>query len=130
MSRSSIAMTIPVLETKSSEKIAMTTPVLSTESTFGNRTIAFILPSSYSLETLPLPNNPAVTLREVPAHTVAALTFTWYATPARIETKRAELLAALTKDNVSVSGEVQVAQYNPPLSMPLMLRNEILITLE
>lgn len=130
VSKSSIAMTAPVLETKASEKIAMTTPVLSTESTVGDRTIAFVLPSSYTLETLPLPNNPAVTLREVPAHKVAALTFTWYATLTRIEAKKAQLLDLLAKTNTTVTGEIQVAQYNPPLSMPLMLRNEILIPVE
>lgn len=130
VSKSGIAMTAPVLEAKASEKIAMTTPVLSTEGTPSDRTIAFVLPSSYTLDTLPLPNNPAVTIREVPAHKVAALTFTWYATPARIEAKKAELRARLTAANIQVAGEIQVAQYNPPLSMPLMLRNEILIPIE
>ncbi len=130
VSKSSIAMTAPVLETKASEKIAMTTPVLSTESAVGDRTIAFVLPSSYTLETLPLPNNPAVTLREVPAHKTAALIFTWYATPNRIDNKKAQLLSLLADTNATVTGEIQVAQYNPPLSMPLMLRNEILIPIE
>jgi hypothetical protein len=81
VSKKGIAMTAPVLESQASEKISMTSPVLSTESTAGDRTIAFVLPSEYTLETLPVPNNTAVTLREVPAHTVAVLQFTWYPTP-------------------------------------------------
>ena len=130
VSKKGIAMTAPVLESQVSEKISMTSPVLSTESTAGERVIAFVLPSAYTLETLPIPNNTAVTLREVPAHTVAALTFTWYATPSRIEKKKEELISLLERDNVMPKGDIQVAQYNPPLSMPLMLRNEIIIPIE
>lgn len=130
VSKKGIAMTAPVLESQVSEKISMTSPVLSTESTVGDRVIAFVLPSAYTLETLPIPNNNAVTLREVPAHTVAALTFTWYATPSRIEKKKEELISLLERDKVSPIGDIQVAQYNPPLSMPLILRNEIIIPIE
>jgi hypothetical protein len=130
VSKSSIAMTAPVLETKTSEKISMTSPVLSTDSSSGERTIAFVLPAVSTLETLPTPNNPAVTLREVPAHKVAVLKFTWYATPARIERKKEALVSLLLRDQVTTRGDIQVAQYNPPLSMPLLLRNEILIPID
>jgi hypothetical protein len=130
VSKKGIAMTAPVLESQVSEKISMTSPVLSTESTAGERTIAFVLPSEYTLETLPVPLNTAVTLREVPAHTVAVLQFTWYATPTRIEKKKEKLIALLKRDNVTPMGDTQVAQYNPPLSMPLILRNEIIIPIE
>ncbi|QQR64791.1 heme-binding protein [Candidatus Kaiserbacteria bacterium] len=130
VSKKGIAMTAPVLESQVSEKISMTSPVLSTEGATGERVIAFVLPSTYTLETLPIPNNTAVTLREVPAHTVAALTFTWYPTPTRIEKKKEELISLLERDKVSPIGDIQVAQYNPPLSMPLMLRNEIIIPIE
>ena len=128
--KNSIAMTAPVLESTASEKIAMTTPVLSSESDTSERTIAFVLPSSYTLDTLPTPNNQAVTLREVPTHKVAVLSFTWYATPGRVEEKKAQLLSLLAQDQKKINGEIQVAQYNPPLSMPLMLRNEILVPIE
>lgn len=129
-SKTSIAMTAPVLEQPASEKISMTTPVLSSSDDTSERTIAFVLPSTYTLDTLPTPNNPAVTLREVPAHKVAALTFTWYVTANRIAAKEAALLSFLNRDHVVVTGGPQVAQYNPPLSMPLVLRNEILIPID
>ncbi|MBY0309756.1 heme-binding protein [Patescibacteria group bacterium] len=130
VSRTSIAMTAPVLETPAAEKIAMTTPVLSTPDRTGDTTVAFVLPSLYTLDTLPRPNNSAVTIREVPAHKVAAVTFTWYATATRLERKKAQLLSALARDKVTISGEVSVAQYNPPLSMPLVLRNELLVPVQ
>ena len=129
--KESIAMTAPVLESKAaSEKIAMTTPVLETAGENNERTIAFVLPSKYTLETLPTPNNNAVTFMEVPARKVAVLRFTWYASASRMEAKKALLENYLTRDNITTAGEPETARYNPPLSMPLMLRNEVLIPVE
>jgi len=124
--KESIAMTTPVLENQS-QKIAMTTPVLNTLAEDETRMISFVLPSQYTLDTLPLPNNPRVQITPVDSRTVAVLRFTWYATAERVNAKKQELLERLAKDNLSVIGDVQVARYNPPLSMPLMLRNEIII---
>jgi hypothetical protein len=129
----SIAMTSPVLESPAeakSEKIAMTTPVLERASSDTVRRIAFVLPSKYTRATLPKPNNDAVVITEVPARTVAALTFTWYPTYARTEAKKELLKSYLVRDGMTITGEVETARYNPPLSMPLMLRNEILIPVE
>jgi hypothetical protein len=130
--KESIAMTTPVLESgaASSEKIAMTTPVLEAVGENNERTIAFVLPSSYTLETLPTPNNNAVTFEAVPARKVAALTFTWYPTESRMEAKKALLMSYLNRDGKTVTGTLQTARYNPPLSMPLMLRNEVLVEVE
>lgn len=129
-SRSSISMTAPVLENKTSEKIAMTAPVIDTNKGEGSRTISFVLPSEYTLETLPMPNNPQVIITEVGSRKVAVLSFSWYATAKRVESKKEELLDLLEKDGLEVDGEVQVARYNPPLSMPLVLRNEIIIPIK
>lgn len=60
----SISMTTPVLENEvQSEKISMTTPVLENTESSGKRTIAFVLPSKYTMDTLPTPNNHAVESR-------------------------------------------------------------------
>jgi hypothetical protein len=125
-SKESIAMTTPVLEQKS-EKIAMTVPVVNTLDGNATKTVSFVLPSKYTLETLPLPNNDRVNIREVEAKKKAVLSFTWYATESRVEAKKAELQKLLAADGVEIIGETQVARYNPPLSMPLILRNEIII---
>jgi SOUL heme-binding protein len=127
--KTSIAMTAPVLET-SSEKIAMTVPVISTLDAEKSRTVSFVLPAKYTLETLPQPNNPAVKLRAVDGRKVAVLRFTWYATEDRVAAKKIDLEEKLLADNVSIIGLPQVAQYNPPLSFPFTLRNEIIIPIE
>lgn len=126
--KSSIAMTAPVLE---SQQIAMTVPVINTiDGTSNNtvrRTVSFVLPSKYTLETLPKPNNSAVTLREVPGRKVAARRFTWYATESRIASQKKRLMEKLSADGVVTVDVSQVAQYNPPISFPLTRRNEILV---
>lgn len=130
VSKASIAMTSPVLESQTSQQIAMTVPVLDTENNSEERTIAFVLPSEYTLDSLPIPNNPDVHIREVAAQKVATLNFTWYATPGRVTKKKLLLTSFLERDGVEIVGDIQVAQYNPPYSMPLILRNEIIIPIK
>jgi len=127
--KDSISMTTPVIE-ETSEKISMTTPVINTLEEESTRTISFVLPSKYTLESLPEPNNSRVTLTKVAGRKVAALSFTWYPTESRVSEKKATFINLLEKDGQKIIGAVQVARYNPPLSMPLVLRNEILIPIE
>ncbi len=127
--KTSIAMTTPVLES-GSEKIAMTVPVINTLDTDKERVVSFVLPSKYTLESLPKPNNSAVHLREVSSRKVAVRRFTGYATEERIAAQKAVLEEKLTADGFLIAGVSQVAQYNPPLSFPLTRRNEIIIPIE
>jgi hypothetical protein len=88
------------------------------------------MPSKYTMETIPKPNTDFVILKEIPARKVAALRFTWYSTEKRVEDKKLELAKKLMEDDVNIVGEFYSAFYNPPLSMPLLLRNEILVDVE
>lgn len=124
--KNKVAMTTPVID--SSSKIAMTTPVVNSEGE-NNYTIAFVMPSEYSLETLPEPNNPDVKIREVKGEKVAVLRFSWWATAKRMEKKKEQLINALKRDGLNYT-EIQSARYNPPGTPPFMLRNEIWATLE
>jgi hypothetical protein len=126
-----ISMTAPVLDTAqdSSQQISMTAPVLDT-GTVNKRSVAFVMPSKYSLESLPVPNSDKVTFAEIPERKVAVLSYGFYANETRIESKKLELLNQLQSDGVSVKGEVTSARYNPPFSMPLFLRNEVMIEID
>lgn len=117
-----VAMTTPVIN--NSEKIAMTTPVVNTEGADQTWTISFVMPSEYTLESLPTPNNDDVQIREVKGETVAALRFSWWATQSRFDKKTNELLSYLERDGLEVSN-IQTARFNPPLTAPFMLRNEV-----
>jgi effector-binding domain-containing protein len=128
----SIAMTAPVLhEKQTSEKISMTAPVLlgKTGET-GSYTVAFVMPSSYTLETLPKPNNPDVTVRVIPPKKYAALQFRGYAPEGKVARKMEGMLALLKQDNITMVGSPSVAQYNPPWTPPFMRHNEILVEVQ
>lgn len=130
-SNDEISMTAPVLENAqdTSQKIAMTAPVLDTGTT-DKRSVAFVMPSKYSLESLPVPNSDKVTFAEIPARKIAVLAYGFYANESRIAAKKLELLNRLQSDGVSVKGEVTSARYNPPFSMPLFLRNEVMVEID
>jgi hypothetical protein len=72
-----ISMTIPVSLEPKSEKISMSVPVTMQESA-GKWRMYFVMPSKYTLETLPVPNNIEVQLREVPAKKFAVVHFFWH----------------------------------------------------
>lgn len=128
-SQAKIAMTVPVQEAEK-EIIAMTAPVLEAETSESQkRVISFVMPSQYTLETLPKPNNPKVKITEVLGRKVAALRFSWFAGGNRVAAKKQKLLDLLAKDNLVPTGLPEAAFYNPPLTPPFMRRNEILIPL-
>ena len=123
-----IAMTPPVVMNAPpvSEKIAMTAPVV-----MGAATMAFVMPSKYkSIADLPKPKDERVTLVAVPARTFAALRFGWYATPARFAGKAGKLEHLLARDGVRALSKPYLASYNPPFSMPLLIRHDVLIEVE
>ena len=130
-----VAMTAPVTMTrnKGSEKIAMTAPVLmqaKEEDKDVKYTMSFMMPSSYTLDTLPKPNNPAVKLRKVGGKKIAAIRFSLNATASRVEKKTEALESALVRDGLTAVSGPQIARYNAPFSNPLLRRNEILIEIE
>lgn len=133
-----MAMTVPVnTEESTSEKIAMTAPVntekiamtvpVNTEKVQESNTykISFVMPSKYTLETLPEPNDKRIELREVPAHKVAVRRFSWTTSESAFKKHEAELLEALRHDGVETVGAVNVARYNTPWTIPFMLRSEV-----
>lgn len=129
-----ISMTAPVaIETVQSTKIAMTVPVgieASKDSGKGvNQWVfSFVMPSEYTMATLPKPLNPLVTIRELPAQRRAAITFSGFYNEAKVLEKTKALEEWIKSKQWQVSGNPQFARYNPPWSIPFMRRNEILIT--
>jgi SOUL heme-binding protein len=129
--KSSIKMTVPVMDTtKASESIAMTAPVMDTLSSSGKHIIAFTMPSSYTLENLPKPDNKDIHFRLVDRSRRAVLRYSWYATPTRVEEKKKNLADLLLSDGITMSGTIISAQYNPPLSFPLLRRNEVMVDIK
>jgi SOUL heme-binding protein len=130
-SRTTLGVSSTMMETvKAPENIAMTVPVMDTSSSSGKHIIAFTMPSKYRLDTLPKPSNANIRFRKVEKSRRAVLRYTWYATTARVEAKKKILKDRLNRDGYVIKGEFISAQYNPPMSFPLLRRNEIMVDIE
>jgi len=125
-SRAKIAMTAPVSQEPQGEKIAMTAPV-SQQRTRDKWAISFMMPASYTLETLPVPDDPAITLRLVPAHRVAAVRYSGTWSEKNYQRYLKELEAWIRDNNLKIVGEPVWSRYNPPFTLWFLRRNEILI---
>jgi hypothetical protein len=122
-----IAMTAPVQQ-QSAQKIAMTAPV--TQQTDGNSwMVRFIMPSGWTMESLPAPNDPRVTLKPVPAKRMVAIRFSGTANDDLIQAKTDELRKYAAEHKLSTIGEPLLAFYNPPWTLPIFRRNEIMFEL-
>jgi len=127
--KQSIAMTAPVSQDAGPEKIAMTAPV-SQEQTGGQWRIAFVMPSEYTMDTLPQPADPKVLLKQVPARRMAAITYSGSWSKARYEEHKALLEAFIQKQKLSPLGEPVLARYNSPFTLWFLRRNEVLIPVQ
>ncbi len=124
--RSKIAMTSPVSQKAEPEKIAMTSPVGQRKAEQG-WAVSFMMPASYTMETIPVPDDPSVVLREVPAYRAAAIRYSGRWTEKSYKKHLALLREWITSENFEVVGEPVWARYNAPFTPWFARRNEILI---
>jgi hypothetical protein len=89
--------------------------------------VQFVMPSQYTLQTIPRPKNPAVTLREVPAKWYAVVRYPGINTQSKVEDKTAELLAWIKAKGWSPVAAPQLARYDPPWTLPFWRRSEIMV---
>ena len=125
--RQNIAMTAPVAQQAASEKIAMTAPVAQTRNAAGSWVVRFTMPSAYSLQTLPVPDDSRVSLRNIAPARFAVLRFSGLAQSGDVETRSNELLALVKSHRLRAIGSVSLAQYNPPWTLWFMRRNEVMV---
>jgi len=123
--KESIEMTAPVTTTRS-EKIAMMAPV-ETSRKGDDMVMAFMMPSQYTLETLPEPTDPGVLIRQVPERVMAVLKFSGSWSEERFQEQTGKLQEWLRKHDVKAMGAPVVARYNAPWTPWFMRRNEIQI---
>lgn len=121
-----IAMTAPVVQTRS-QQIAMTAPVTQSMNDQGAWRVAFVMPPQWTLETLPVPENARVTLREEPARRMATIRFSGGPDAARFEAREVELRAWLAANDYAVTGEPLYARYDPPWIPTFFRHNEVML---
>ncbi len=130
-SQESIKMTAPVTQqpAEQSERIAMTAPVMQ-EQGEDSYLVSFMMPGNYTSDTIPLPENPSVTIVQRERKEVAVLRFAGYATEEKIKKKQARLKELLHKDNYQIEPSFYLALYNPPWTPPFMRRNEAMFLVQ
>lgn len=128
ITRSSIAMTAPVTQTPRSTTIAMTAPVTA-EPQGDSQAIAFVMPHTYTLETLPMPTDSRIHIHEVPEQRMAALRFRGYTSTSRTDTMRKKLLALLARDQIHPVGSVSYAGFHAPWTPPWQVYHEVRVAI-
>jgi hypothetical protein len=121
-----VSMTVPVTLQPRSENISMTTAASLGQSD-GQWRVEFLMPSQFTLETLPTPNNSVVNLREIPAGHYAAIRFSGLADEVVIANRTAELMNWLDNRNITPAGQPILARYNSPWTLPFLRRNEVMV---
>ncbi len=125
----SISMTSPVTQEAQSEKIAMTAPV--TQEKKGNLwRITFMMPSKYTMDGLPRPNDDRVNLTLEPPKLVAAVRYSGTWARERYEENEAKLLSWINVNGWKVTGQAIWARYDPPFMPWFLRRNEIMLPVE
>jgi hypothetical protein len=120
-------MTAPVVQARAgrSESIAMTSPVVQQPAGGESWSIQFIMPSKYTMATLPQPNDPRVRLVEIPARTFAVVRFSGLGKADAVAQHEKALDAALAGSSWRAVGEPVTWYYDPPWTVPFMRRNEV-----
>ena len=125
-SRDRVAMTAPVSQESMGEKIKMTAPV-GQQRLQEKWTVSFMMPASYTLKTLPEPEDPKVTLRQVPARRIAAVRYSGFWSEQNYLRYKLELESWIKEKGFTSVGDPIWARYNPPFTPWFLRRNEILI---
>jgi hypothetical protein len=124
--KTKIPMTAPVTQEAQSEKIPMTAPV-GQEKAGDNWRISFVMPASYTLETLPEPLDPRIKLTKIPGRLMAVHQYSGTWSQKRYEAKERQLREFIQGKGLQVVGAPVWARYNPPFMPWFLRRNEVMI---
>ncbi len=108
------------------EGIAMTAPVAMRWDE--GMVMEFMMPSQYTLETLPAPNRSNIELYEKPEVVMAGLSFGGWANDRKIANKIEELTNYLEEHGIRHTGQFQYFGYSSPYQM-INRRNDIVVQL-
>ena len=122
------------------QSISMTAPVVQTPNTrqeFESKqmAMAFMLPTSFAaVGDCPTPNDDRVKLEMKPGKIVAVKSFSGWCSETTVRRNFEQLLEAVQQDGLVESAtardhEWELAQYNPPFTIPQFRRNEIWLSL-
>jgi hypothetical protein len=113
-------------ENRQREVIAMTAPV-GQEKVEGKWLITFVMPTSYTIQTLPEPLDSRIKLMEVPETLMAAVRYAGLWNRSLYEAQENRLRDFIRRQGLEVAGPPIFARYNSPFMLWFLRRNEVLI---
>lgn len=122
-------MTAPVIQQQKGEEIAMTAPVLQ-EQQEGKWVMTFVMPETFTLETIPIPEDPKIQINKVKGKKIAVLRYSGSLGNDAIKTRSKELQDWLNQNGYKSLSSPRSAGYDPPFTIPFLRRNEIHIDVE
>jgi hypothetical protein len=128
-SRQGIEMTTPVSQKADPQRIKMTAPVGQQQVQEDKWAVSFMMPAEYTMETLPVPENPKITLRRVPGRRMAAVRYSGSWSEKGYRENKAKLETWIKTNGLKIAGTPLWARYNAPFTPWFLRRNEILIPL-
>jgi len=128
ISKEKIAMTAPVMQQKG-EKIPMTAPVTQVREN-DHWLVEFTMPSVYTMESLPKPNNSKVVLKRKEAGRCVVVRFSGLWNQNSMKENQDKLDIYVKDNDIGISGPPTYAFYNPPWTLPFLRRNEIIYTIK
>lgn len=111
---------------QSQTDMAMTAPVQQQQSE-ESWVISFVMPSSFSMDTIPTPTNNLVTIKQVPQKTYAVIQYSGWNTDRNVYKNENRLREFLRKKNLNPTGNPTFAFYDPPFKLPMFRRNEVML---
>ena len=123
-----ISMTAPVQQ-KENQKIAMTSPV---QQQLAGKSwqISFVMPSKYNMDSLPVPNNNRVRLKEILTKKFVVIEFSGSNSNENVIGHENQLMKYIEANQINIIGSPKYAFYNAPLTLPLLRRNEVMIEIK
>lgn len=91
--------------------------------------VTFTMPSRWTMDTLPRPNDDRVRLRQLPRQCFAAARFRGAPGPDVVARREAALLDAVRDAGLTPDGPTIYARYDPPWVPGILRRNELLVPL-
>ncbi len=122
-SRKKISMTAPVI---TSEKISMTTPVI-TSTNKNKMKMSFIMPSEYTLKTLPKPNSRDIKIETMKSRRLAVLRFSGFTPTSKVAKLQNKLINSLNEKKIKMKSAPFLMRYNSPWTLPFLRRNEVAV---
>lgn len=92
--------------------------------------VNFVMPSEYTMDSLPKPNNEKVTLRQIDRKTFVVIRFAGRNSDSNLSKYEQQLREFVETQGISVKGSAKYAFYNPPWTLPFMRRNEVMLEVE